>query len=69
MEEQLIMTVQSQSHISYSNLNNTSTQKSQEEFIFSIAKVIFSFIILLKIYIFIFTILYAMLRFSPIGKL
>ncbi|VVC27145.1 Hypothetical protein CINCED_3A011748 [Cinara cedri] len=37
MDEQFIMTVQSQSHISFSNLNMTSTQKSQEEFIFSIA--------------------------------
>lgn len=41
MDEHLIMTVQSQSHISYSNLNRSSTQKSQEEFIFSIATVIF----------------------------
>ncbi|CAH1731132.1 uncharacterized protein LOC114130279 isoform X2 [Aphis gossypii] len=37
MDEQLIMTVHSQSHISYSNLNRSSTQRAQEEFIFSIA--------------------------------
>lgn len=43
MEEQFIMTIQSQSHISYSNLNKSSTQKAQEEFIFSIATVIFFF--------------------------
>lgn len=48
MDEQFIMTVQSQSHISYSNLNRSSTQKSQEEFIFSIATVIFLFIIFFK---------------------
>lgn len=41
MDEQLIMTVHSQSHISYSNLNKSSTQRAQEEFIFSIATVIF----------------------------
>lgn len=41
MDEQFIMTIQSQSHISYSNLNKSSTQKEQEEFIFSIATVIF----------------------------
>lgn len=43
MDEQLIMTVHSQSHISYSNLNRSSTQRAQEEFIFSIATVIFLF--------------------------
>lgn len=43
MDEQFIMTVQSQSHISFSNLNKSSTQKAQEEFIFSIATVIFLF--------------------------
>lgn len=37
MDEHLIMTIQSQSHISYSNLNRSSTQRAQEEFIFSIA--------------------------------
>lgn len=41
MDEHLIMTVQSQSHISYSNLNRSSTQRAQEEFIFSLATVIF----------------------------
>jgi len=41
MDEHLIMTIQSQSHISYSNLNRSSTQRAQEEFIFSIATVIF----------------------------
>lgn len=41
MDEQFIMTVQSQSHISFSNLNNKSTQKAQEEFIFSIATVVY----------------------------
>jgi len=41
MDEQLIMTIQSQSHVSYSNLNRSSTQRAQEEFIFSIATVIF----------------------------
>lgn len=40
MEEQFIMTVQSNSHISYSNLNGSSNQGVQEEFIFSIATVI-----------------------------
>lgn len=40
MEEQFIMTVHSTRHISYSNLNASSTQKAQEEFIFSIATVI-----------------------------
>lgn len=45
MDEQFIMTVQSLSHISYANLNQTSTQRSLEEFIFSIATVIIVFII------------------------
>lgn len=40
MDEQFIMTVHSTRHISYSNLNGSSTQKEQEEFIFSIATVI-----------------------------
>lgn len=48
MDEQFIMTVQSQSHISYANLNSSSTQRSQEEFIFSIATVIFIIIFYLK---------------------
>lgn len=43
MDEQFVMTIQSQSHISYSNLNKSSTQKAQEEFIFSIATVIYLF--------------------------
>ncbi|XP_050530011.1 uncharacterized protein LOC126899296 isoform X2 [Daktulosphaira vitifoliae] len=37
MDEQFIMTIQSQSHISFSNLNAISSQKIKEEFIFSIA--------------------------------
>ncbi|XP_025196284.1 uncharacterized protein LOC112595343 [Melanaphis sacchari] len=37
MDEQFIMTVHSENYISYSNLNRSSTQKAQEEFIFSIA--------------------------------
>lgn len=41
MDEQFIMTVHSSRHISYSNLNASSIQKAQEEFIFSIATVIF----------------------------
>jgi len=41
MEEHFIMTIHSQNHISYSNLNASSSQKAQEEFIFSIAIVIF----------------------------
>lgn len=49
MDEQFIMTIQSQSHISYANLNGSSTQRSQEEFIFSIATVIFLFTFIPKI--------------------
>lgn len=48
MDEQFIMTVQSHSHISYANLNSSSTQRSQEEFIFSIATVIFIIIFYFK---------------------
>lgn len=40
MDEHFIMTAQSHSHISYSNLNSSSTQLCREEFIFSIATVI-----------------------------
>jgi len=43
MNEHLIMTIQSQSHISFSNLNRSSSQRTQEEFIFGIATVIFLF--------------------------
>lgn len=41
MNEHLIMTIQSQSHISYSNMNRSSSQRAYEEFIFGIATVIF----------------------------
>jgi len=37
MDEHFIMTIQSHSHISFSNLNKSSTQLCREEFIFSIA--------------------------------
>jgi len=41
MNEHLIMTIQSQSHISYSNMNRSSSQRAHEEFVFGIATVIF----------------------------
>lgn len=50
MDEQFIMTIQSQSHITYANLNRSSTQRAQEEFIFSIANVIYLFNILFMIH-------------------
>ncbi|XP_050426434.1 uncharacterized protein LOC126836822 [Adelges cooleyi] len=37
LDEQFIMTIHSKNHISFSNLNGSSTQQMKEEFIFSIA--------------------------------
>lgn len=40
MDEHFIMTIHSPHHISYSNMNASSSQKSEQEFIFCIATVI-----------------------------
>lgn len=41
MDEEFIMTVHSDDHISYLEINENSPQKTQEEFIFTIATVIY----------------------------
>lgn len=68
MDEQLIMTIQSQSHITYANLNRSSTQGAQEEFIFSIANVIYLFNIIIIIYICIYVLYIFIFYFSFLYK-